>query len=483
MTTAVEVPNRIGGEARPNRGPTNERRDPADDRTVVSVAPETDAATVVAAVAAAAEAARSWGRTTAGERSQLLEGAAAALEARHNDVAAILTAEEGKPLADARNEVARSVRNLRLFAGEALRLRGATFAADEPGVSVTSVVGPIGVVGVITPWNFPASLATRKIGAALAAGNTVVWKPSPVTPAVSDRIAEAFEDAGFPAGVVNVVHGNAAGATLVGDERVAGITFTGSTATGRRIQAAVGVGRRTQLELGGNNPVAVLADADLDRAADVVARSSFSLTGQACTGAGRLLVDAAVHDDLVERVVAAAHRYVLGAGTSPGVTMGPLVDGTSLARMEEVTAAAEGAGAKVVCGGGRTTGDGLDHGWFFPPTLLVDVTPDMALAAEEVFGPVVGIERIDGLDEAIERANATPYGLAAAVCTTNLAAAQRFAAEVDAGMVKVNRPTIGAAFAAPFGGVKASGTGVFKEQLGPGVMDFHLTVRTVEIAG
>jgi aldehyde dehydrogenase (NAD+) len=346
-----------------------------------------------------------------------------------------------------------------------------------------SVVGPIGVVGVITPWNFPASLATRKIGAALAAGNSVVWKPSPLTPAVSDRIAEAFAEAGFPAGVFNVVHGHAAGAALVGDERVAGITFTGSTATGRRIQAAVGIGRRTQLELGGNNPVVVLADADLDRAVDVVVRSSFSLTGQACTGAGRLLIDGAVHDEIVERVVAAAGRYVLGPGATAGVTMGPLVDSTSLARMEEVIAEAERAGAKVSCGGRRATGDGLEHGWFLPPTLLVDVTPDMVVAAEEVFGPVVGVERIDGLDEAIERANASPYGLAAAVCTTNLAAAQRFAAEVDAGMVKVNRPTIGAAFAAPFGGVKASGTGIFKEQLGPGVMEFNLTVRTVEVAG
>lgn len=173
---------------------------------------------------------------------------------------------------------------------------------------------------------------------------------------------------------------------------------------------------------------------------------------------------------------------MLGPGAAPGVTMGPLVDGASLARMEQVVAQAEGAGAKVVCGGRRATGE-LEHGWFFPPTLVVDVTPDLTIAAEEVFGPVVGVERIDGLDEAIARANATPYGLTAAVCTSSIAAAQRFAAEVDAGMIKVNRPTIGAAFAAPFGGVKASGTGVFKEQLGPGVMDFHLTVRTVEVGG
>jgi len=345
---------------------------------------------------------------------------------------------------------------------------------------VRTTADPLGVVAVITPWNFPLSLSTRKLGPAIAAGNTVVWKPSPIVPSVSDLVADAFEAAGFPAGVFNVVHGFGAGATLVADDRVAGVTFTGSTATGRKIHAAVGVGRRTQLELGGKNPVVVLADADLDRAADVVARSTFSLTGQACTGAGRILVESAVHDALVERVVQRASGYVLGDGLTDGVTMGPLIDEAALGAMEAAVADAEARGATAVCGGRRAEAGGLEHGWFFPPTLLVDVDPDAVVARDEVFGPVVGVERVADLDEAIARANDTEYGLTSAICTGSIGAARRFAMESEAGMVKINRPTIGAAFAAPFGGVKASGSGTFKEQLGPGVMDFYTVVRTIE---
>lgn len=472
------VGNRIGGEHRPGTGV--ERRNPADARHLVSTAPESGPDDVRHAVDAAADAFGAWRRTTAGARAELLERAAAALEARADSVALRLTEEEGKPLADARNETGRAVRNLRLFAGEALRLRGATFPADEPGVVVRTTADPLGVVAVITPWNFPLSLSTRKLGPAIAAGNTVVWKPSPIVPLVSDLVADAFEEAGFPTGVFNVLHGFGAGATLVADDRVAGVTFTGSTATGRKIHAAVGVGRRTQLELGGKNPVVVLADADLDRAADVVARSTFSLTGQACTGAGRILVESAVHDALVERVVQRASGYVLGDGLADGVTMGPLVDEAALGAMEAAVADAEARGAKAVCGGRRAEAGGLERGWFFPPTLLVDVDPDAIVARDEVFGPVVGVERVADLDEAIARANDTEYGLTSAICTSSMRAARRFATESEAGMVKINRPTIGAAFAAPFGGVKASGSGTFKEQLGPGVMDFYTVVRTIE---
>jgi acyl-CoA reductase-like NAD-dependent aldehyde dehydrogenase len=479
----VEAGNLVGGERRPLGRKTFERRNPANAGQVVSVATESSEDDVRSAVDAAADAARAWGRTTAVDRAALLEKAASILSGRGEDVARRLTEEEGKPLADARNETGRAVRNLRLFAGEALRIRGATFPSDEAGAVARSDVSPIGVVAVITPWNFPLSLSSRKLGPALAAGNTVVWKPSPMTPSVSNLLADAFLEAGFPAGVFNVVHGSAAGAHLVADERVAGVTFTGSTGTGRAIHAALGLGRREQLELGGNNPVVVLADADLDRAADVVARSSFSLTGQACTGAGRILVEASVHDELVERVAALAGAYVLGDGMKDGVTTGPLVDANSLSNMEAVVADAEARGAKAVAGGRRAVENGLADGWFYPPTLLVDVDPASRVAAEEVFGPIVGVERMGSLDEAIARANDTEYGLAAAICTTSLASAQRFAAEVQAGLVKVNRPTIGAAFAAPFGGVKASGSGVFKEQLGPGVMDFYTQTRTVEVAG
>jgi aldehyde dehydrogenase (NAD+) len=241
----------------------------------------------------------------------------------------------------------------------------------------------------------------------------------------------------------------------------------------------MGLGRRVQLELGGKNPVVVLADADLDAAAAVVARSSFSLTGQACTGAGRILVEASVHDALVEKVVALAAAHRLGPGHLPDVTMGPLVDEHAVAAMSAAVGEAVAAGATVVCGGAPVLDGELARGCFFPPTVLVGVEPTHRLAQEEVFGPVIGFERVSGLDEAIESANAVRYGLSAAVCTRDLAAAQRFAAEVQAGMVRVNRPTVGAAFNAPFGGIKQSGTATHKEQLGPTVMDFYTVSRTV----
>ncbi len=247
------------------------RHNPADRDEVVSVAPESTAADVAAAVDAAVDATASWRATTPSRRAELLTAAARLLAERADAIAEEMVAEEGKPLADARNEASRTPRNLELYAGEAYRLTGATFPSDDTPL-VYSTLDPVGVVGVITPWNFPLNMASRKIGPALAAGNTVVFKPSPMTPLMGERLAAAFADAGLPPGVLNVVHGLAAGAMVVADERVAAITFTGSTATGRSIHAAVGLGRRTQLELGGKNPVVVLADADLAAAATIVAR-------------------------------------------------------------------------------------------------------------------------------------------------------------------------------------------------------------------
>jgi aldehyde dehydrogenase (NAD+) len=322
-------------------------------------------------------------------------------------------------------------------------------------------------------------MASRKIGPALAAGNAVVFKPSPMTPMMGDRLAQAFVDAGLPPGVLNVVHGFAAGAHLVADPGVDAVTFTGSTAVGEKIHAASRLGQRLQLELGGKNPVVVLADADMDAAADVVARSSFSLTGQACTGAGRILVEEAVYDQLVSAVAERANRHVLGPGDADGVTMGPLVNDAALANMEVAVKTATGDGATIVAGGDRSSDDGLDRGWFYPPTVLGDARPDMELSQREVFGPVIGFERVGSLDEAIALANAVEYGLSAAICTRSIAAAQKFAAEIQAGMVRINRPTVGAAFNAPFGGIKRSGTATHREQLGPTVMDFYTVSRTI----
>jgi aldehyde dehydrogenase (NAD+) len=243
----------------------------------------------------------------------------------------------------------------------------------------------------------------------------------------------------------------------------------------------MGLGRRVQLELGGNNPVVVLADADLDVAASVVVRSSFSLSGQACTAAGRILADDAIHDDLLERTVKLAEQLVVGPGNADGVEMGPLIDEGAVAAMQAAVDEAVSRGAAVVTGGRRMEGEPFDHGWFYPPTILEGVDREMKVSCTEVFGPVIGFERVSGLDEAIARANDTEYGLTSAVCTRDLGSAHRFAREVKAGIVRVNRPTVGTPVNAPFGGIKMSGSGTHKEQLGPTVMDFYTQARTLFI--
>ena len=474
-----EVLNLIGGDrALASDGAVFERRNPADIRQVVSTAPESTATDVDAAVRAAVDGLARWRRTTPTQRAEVLSRAAKLLAERAADIAVEMVAEEGKPLADARNEASRTPKNLELYAGEAYRLTGATFPSDDTPL-VYSLLDPVGVVAVITPWNFPLNLASRKIGPALAAGNAVVFKPSPMTPLMGERLAAAFVDAGLPGGALNVVHGFAAGAYLVAHGDVAAVTFTGSTAVGREIHDASRLGQRLQLELGGKNPIVVLADADLEAAADVVARSSFSLSGQACTGAGRVLVEDAVHDELLDAVIARAGRHVVGPGDADGVTMGPLIDERAVTAMDAALTTARTDGADVVAGGSRLTDGDLANGWFYAPTVLADVKAGTAMARDEIFGPVIGFERVASLDEAISAANDVDYGLSAAICTRSLAAAQHFAAEIQAGMVRVNRPTVGAAFNAPFGGVKQSGTATHREQLGPTVMDFYTVSRTV----
>jgi aldehyde dehydrogenase (NAD+) len=473
------VQNRIGGSLRDAAdGATFEHRDPADRTRVASIAPESTEADVADAVGTAAEAVAAWKRTTPTQRADVLTKAGQALAAKASQIATEMTAEMGKPLADATIEASRTPKNLALYAGEAYRLTGTTFPSDDTPL-VYSVLDPVGVVGVITPWNFPLNLASRKIGPALAAGNAVVFKPSPFSPWMGNRLAEAFDEAGLPPGVLNVVHGSAAGAHLVNDRRVGAVTFTGSNATGRKIHAAMSIGRRLQLELGGKNPILVLADADLDAAAEVVARSSFGgLAGQACTGAGRVLVHRSLHDALVDKVVAKAATLVPGPGDRAGVTMGPLIADSARDTVHAAVERAAADGATIVCGGAPSDGE-LADGSFYPATVLTGVRPGSAMSCNEVFGPVIGFETFDDLDEAITSANAVEYGLSAAVCTKDLAAAQRCATELQAGMVRINRPTVGAAFNAPFGGVKQSGTGTHKEQLGPTVMDFYTVSRTV----
>ncbi|WP_433467571.1 aldehyde dehydrogenase family protein [Spirillospora sp. CA-128828] len=468
--------NFVGGEWRPAAdGVTFRRHNPAWPDDIVGEFPESSAADVDAAVAGAVEGAAEWAATSAEKRADVLEAAARWLEERADELVVELVREEGKTRAEAAMEVSRTPRNLRFYAGEAHRVTGQSHPADDGGIVYTRRQ-PVGVVGAVTPWNFPLNIPSRKIGPALAAGNAVVFKPSPVTPLLAQRLVEALLAGGLPARVVALVHGGAeAGAALAADGRVGAVTFTGSTRAGRAVHAAVGPSRRAQLEMGGKNPVVVLDDADLDRATQIIVKGAFGLSGQACTGTSRVIAHEAVHDELLERVARAAEARVVGDGLRDGVDMGPLAADFQLEKVLDYVRIGEEEGAELVTGGRRAAGDG----YFVRPAVFGGVTPDMRIAREEIFGPVLAFLRASGPDEAVELANGTGYGLSAGIVTRDLDRALEFARRSESGLVKVNQPTSGMAMTVPFGGLKESSTQTFKEQAGPSMMLFYTQEKSV----
>jgi aldehyde dehydrogenase (NAD+) len=474
--------NFIGGQwAGSASGRTAARRNPADTRDIVSVAPDSDAKDVSEAVGAVHSGYLEWAACSPEARAEVLNRAADILASRADELARELVREEGKTLAEALGESCRTPANLRFYAGEALRLCGETFPVAD-GSLVLTLREPVGVVAVITPWNFPLNIPSRKLAPALAAGNGVVFKPSEVTPLAGQRLVEALLEAGLPAGAIALVQGGSeAGGALVADERVSAVTFTGSTAVGRSIHHVLGPSRRCQLEMGGKNPVIVLEDADLDRAADLITRGAFGLSGQACTGTSRVIVHDAVHDSLVALLVARARAQRVGNGLADGVDMGPLATQAQLAKTRYYLQDAVADGA-VLEAGDEPLPPGTEHGHFIRPAIVTSVEPSWGLAQQEVFGPVLAILRVGSFDEAIEIANNVQYGLSASIVTSDLGRAIAFARRVDSGLVKVNQPTTGFAMYAPFGGVKHSSTQTFKEQAGETMMRFYTVDKTVYVS-
>jgi aldehyde dehydrogenase (NAD+) len=474
--------NYIGGQwCGSASGRTSERRNPADTRDVVAVYPESNADDVAQAVGAVSAGYPAWAERPPDVRADVLNRAADILAARADELARELVREEGKTLTEALGETRRTPANLRFYAGEALRLAGESFPASDGGLILT-LREPVGVVAAITPWNFPLNIPSRKLAPALAAGNGVVYQPSEVTPLLGQRLVEALLEAGVPAGAVALVHGGAeAGAALAADQRVAALTFTGSTAVGRAIHRTMDPSRRCQLEMGGKNPVVVLADADLNRAADLIARGAFGLSGPACTGTSRVVVHDSVHDDLVDQLVGRARSVVVGNGLAAGVGMGPLASRAQLEKTRGYVADAVAGGA-VLATGDEPLPAGTEHGHFTRPAILTRVDPGSAVAREEVFGPVVAVLRAGSFDEAISIANDTEYGLSAAIVTADLGHAMAFAHRVSSGIVKVNQPTTGFAMYAPFGGMKSSSTQTFKEQAGETMMRFYTADKTVYVS-
>jgi succinate-semialdehyde dehydrogenase / glutarate-semialdehyde dehydrogenase len=443
-------------------GATFESHNPATGE-VIGTAADAGAADVEAAVAAADAAFEGWSTRTAYERSAFLAQAHQLMLERREALAKLMTEEQGKPIRMARNEVGYAADFLLWFAEEAKRVYGETIPSARADQRFLVLRQPVGVVAAITPWNYPVSMLTRKIAPALAAGCTIVLKPAEQTPLLAVETFKLLEEVGLPEGVVNLVTTSdpeTVGPALVQHPKVRKITFTGSTEVGKLIaqQAAAGV-KRVSMELGGHAPFVVFDDADPVHAAKGAAAVKFLNTGQACICPNRMLVQRGIADEFLATMEQRFNGLKAGSGFTDGVTVGPLIDGAALAKMERQVEDALDKGARLVTGGERLVDDGLDAGCFYAPTLLADVTPDMLIYREETFGPVAPVIVFDDDDEAIAMANDTDYGLASYVYTTSLSRAFRAMERLKFGMVGVNdiNPT---SAAAPFGGVKQSGLGV-----------------------
>lgn len=476
--------NRIGGSWVPSAtGKTAPNVNPADTADIVGRFQVSDAADARQAVDAAQAAFASWRDTPISKRAAILFRAAQYLEDRAGDIARELTREEGKNLSLAKDEVLRSAQTIRFYAVEGQSFTGETYPNDDPDMVVYSQREPLGVVTVISPWNFPISIPARKIAPALIAGNTVVFKPSSDAPLSGYRLTEAFIEAGLPAGVLNFLTGpaGAVGEAITGAPAVRAISFTGSTAAGEQIHRTAGLTTRTQMELGGKNPLIVLADADLDRAVDLAVKGGFSLSGQACTGTSRVLVDNRVRQDFTDRLLARMKALTIGNGMDGNFDLGPLATAKQLDSVLGYVALGKQE-ATHLYGGDRLSGEGFDRGYYVSPALFTGVTQQMRIAREEIFGPVIALIEVDGYDDAIAKANDTEYGLAAAIATSDARYAHRFARDIQAGTVKINRTTTGNLINAPFGGLKHSSTSTFRES-GRAGLEFYTQIKTVYRAG
>lgn len=474
--------NWIDGVAAPAAsGKTFETRNPADQRETVARYPLSDSVDASQAVAAAAAAFPAWSAQTAVARGRILSKASQLLEARKTELSQLLTREEGKTLAEATGEVQRAVDILRFFGGLSYTLGGQTIPHDLPNNLLYTRREALGVVGLITPWNFPIAIPVWKLAPALVCGNTVVLKPASQAPSLSCELAKIFTEAGLPKGVFNVVvgDGRSVGGVLATDARVAAVSFTGSHAVGHGVyQQLAQRMARAQMEMGGKNPTIVLADADLDLAATLVVRAGFGLTGQACTATSRAIVERSVVAAFTEKLIAKAKALKVGPGLQAGVEMGPAVNEAELAGNFQHIEGAVKEGARLLYGGQRITEGDLQHGLFMQPTVLGDVTPGMKIAREEVFGPVVAIMPVDNFDEALQVANGVDVGLSASIVTRDFKKAMLYSERIQAGVVKVNQISTGLALQAPFGGVKQSSTDSFKEQ-GAGAVEFYSRLKTV----
>jgi len=450
---------------------------------VVGTVPDATRDDVVAAIDAAADAFAGWKALAAIERARILRRSADLIRERKGEIAAVMTAEQGKPLAEAAGEVDYAASFLEWFGGEAERVYGQLVPPMNPANRILVIRQPVGVAAAITPWNFPAAMMTRKLGPAMAAGCTSIVKPASATPLTAALVLRAIEDAGTPPGVVNLVSSRASGMvaeTIFGDSRVRKISFTGSTEVGKElIRGSAAQVKRLSLELGGHAPYLIFDDADLEEAVDGMIASKFRNAGQTCVCANRTYVQSGIYDDFIHLLAEKVARLAVGPGDRPGVTIGPLIDERAVTKVEEHVDDAVAHGARLVTGGQRLTEGDLAYGSFYAPTVVEGVTSDMLISREETFGPVAAIARFETEEEAIRLANGSVYGLCAYFHTRDYARLLRVAEKLDYGIVGANAGIISAANV-PFGGVKESGYG---REGGAFGIDEYLDVKYVLIGG
>lgn len=482
MADAPTFQNYINGEWRgAASGATFESRNPARQSDLIGHFPASGEADVAAAVEAAKEAFATWRLVPAPKRGEILKHVGDLLTERKTEIAREMTREMGKPFFETKGDVQEAIDTAYYAMTMGRQLFGHTVPSEMNNKFNMTVRRPIGVCGLITAWNFPVAVPTWKMFPAILSGNTVVFKPSEDAPHSGMLLVKVLEDAGVPPGVVNLVQGaGPTGRAIVEHPDVAALSFTGSSDTGATIAAeAASRHARVSLEMGGKNPAVVMEDADLDLAMEGLIWGAYGTTGQRCTATSRLIVHEDVHDELVERITTKATALRLGYGNDADVDMGPLINAKALDKVTSYMDVAREDGATIAFGGEAATGDGLDDGFFFQPTLLTGVTRDMRVAKEEIFGPVLSVIKVSSFDEAIEVANDVAYGLSSAVYTSDIARAFRALRDIDAGITYINGPTIGAEAHMSFGGVKATGNG--HREGGWEVYDFYTETKTCYI--
>ncbi|CAN7471778.1 aldehyde dehydrogenase family protein [Rhizobium sp. LjRoot98] len=467
--------NLIAGEWVGSNGVEN--INPSNTNEIVGLYATASADDAKTAIAAAKAAFPAWSRSGILERHAILKKTADEILARKEELGNLLAREEGKTLPEAIGETIRSAQIFDFFAGEALRLAGEVLPSVRPNIGVEITREPIGVIGIITPWNFPIAIPAWKIAPALCHGNTIVFKPAELVPGCSWAIVDILHRAGLPKGVLNLVmgKGSVVGQAMLDSPDLAGITFTGSTGTGKRVAAAsIEHNRKFQLEMGGKNPMVVLDDADLTVAVEAAANSGFFSTGQRCTASSRLIVTEGIHDRFVAALTEKLKTLVVDDALKAGTHIGPVVDERQLATDTDYIAIGKKEGAKLAFGG--ETIERENPGFYLQPTLFTEATNQMRISREEIFGPVASVIRVKDYEEALSVANDTPFGLSAGIATTSLKHATHFKRNSEAGMVMVNLPTAGVDFHVPFGGRKASSFG--SREQGKYAAEFFTVVKT-----